>query len=66
MGMRFCLLKLTTQPPFSADVKSAWSYISDPPYAFVAWCSVKEKEAQEQLHFYFTFTVLCGNVKGQA
>jgi hypothetical protein len=28
-------------PPSSAEVKNAWSYISTPQYAFMAWCSVK-------------------------
>jgi hypothetical protein len=34
-------------PQFSAEVKIAWSYISTPQYAFMAWCSVK---AQGQLY----------------
>jgi hypothetical protein len=28
-------------PPYSAEVKNAWSYISTPPYVFMAWCLVK-------------------------
>jgi hypothetical protein len=26
--------------PSSVEVKNAWSYISTPPYAFMAWCLV--------------------------
>jgi hypothetical protein len=25
-----------------------------PQYAFMAWCPVKEKKAQEQIYLYFT------------
>jgi hypothetical protein len=25
-------------PPFSAEVKNAWSYTSTPQYAFMEWC----------------------------
>jgi len=28
-------------PLSSAEVKNAWSYTSDPQYAFILWCSVK-------------------------
>jgi hypothetical protein len=28
-------------PPSSAEIKNAWCYTSTPPYAFMAWCSVK-------------------------
>jgi hypothetical protein len=31
-------------PPFSAEVKNTWSYTSSPPYAFMAWCLVKQRE----------------------
>jgi hypothetical protein len=27
--------------PSSTEVKNAWSYISTPPHAFMAWCLVK-------------------------
>jgi hypothetical protein len=27
--------------PSSAEVKNEWRYTSTPPYALVAWCSVK-------------------------
>jgi hypothetical protein len=30
-----------SSPPPNADVKNAWSYISTPQYALMAWCSVK-------------------------
>jgi hypothetical protein len=36
-------------PPSRAEVKNAWSYTSIPPYAFMAWCSVK---AQGQLYLH--------------
>jgi hypothetical protein len=28
-------------PPFSAEVKNAWSYAFTPQYVFMAWCLVK-------------------------
>jgi hypothetical protein len=31
-------------PPSNADVKKAWHFTSAPQYAFMAWCSVKEKQ----------------------
>jgi hypothetical protein len=34
-------------PPSSTEVKNAWSYTSNPPYVFMAWCLVK---AQGQLY----------------
>jgi predicted glycosyltransferase involved in capsule biosynthesis len=36
-------------PPSSAKFMNAWSYITTPQYAFMAWCSVK---AQDKLYFY--------------
>jgi len=38
-------------PSSSAEIKSAWDYISTPPYVFMAWCSVKQRD-----NFIFTFT----------
>jgi glutathionyl-hydroquinone reductase len=35
----------------SAEVKNVWSYTSIPPYAFMAWCSVKRRDS-----LTFTFT----------
>jgi hypothetical protein len=39
-------------PPFSTEVKNAWSYNSIPQYAFMAWCSVK---GEGQFYFIFIF-----------
>jgi hypothetical protein len=39
-------------PPISVKLKNAWSYTSTPQYAFMAWCSVKEKHRD---NFTFTF-----------
>jgi hypothetical protein len=36
-------------PPSSADVKNAWSYTSTPPYIFMAWDLLTNREK-------FTFT----------
>jgi len=36
--------------------KNAWSYISTPQYAFIAWCSVKA-EGQLYLYLYFIISV---------
>jgi hypothetical protein len=44
-------------PPFSDEVKNAWSYTSFPQYAFMAWCSVIEKHRDN-----FTFYCLHVNV----
>jgi len=30
-------------PPSNAEVKNAWSYTSNPPYVFMAWCRRKQK-----------------------
>jgi hypothetical protein len=31
-------------PPFSAEVKYAWSYASTPQYVFIAWCLDKHRD----------------------
>jgi len=38
--------------PSSADVKNSWSYTFTPPYVFIAWYLVKQRDN-------FTFTFLC-------
>jgi hypothetical protein len=38
-------------PPYSSDVKNAWSIHPLPQYASMLWCSVKNK-AQGQLYIY--------------
>jgi hypothetical protein len=40
-------------PPSSAEVKNAWSYISTPQYAFMAWCSVKKHRDNFTLPYRF-------------
>jgi hypothetical protein len=42
MGTAGFSLGVDHSPPSSAEVKNAWSYISIPQYAFMAWCSVKK------------------------
>jgi hypothetical protein len=37
-------------PPFSAEIKNAWSCTSIPQYVFMAWCLVKHRD-----NFAFTF-----------
>jgi hypothetical protein len=32
--------KADHSPPSSAEIKNAWSYISTPPYVFLAWCLI--------------------------
>jgi len=39
-------------PPFSTEVKNAWSYTSAPQYAFVVWCSFKK--TGRTLYLYLT------------
>jgi hypothetical protein len=39
-------------PPFSAEVKNAFSYTSTPQYFFVTWCVTKHKN-----NFISTFTL---------
>jgi hypothetical protein len=29
--------------PSSAEIKNAWSYVSTPPYVFMAWCLIKHR-----------------------
>jgi hypothetical protein len=41
-------------PPSSAEVKNAWYYTSIPPYALMAWCSVK---IYEQLYLYLYYNI---------
>jgi hypothetical protein len=48
-------------PPSSAEVKNAWSYISTPQYAFVAWCLVKITGTLTLL-LPFTSTILAFNL----
>jgi hypothetical protein len=38
--------------PSRAEVKNAWSYTSNPQYAFMAWCLVKHRH-----NFTFTFII---------
>jgi len=54
-------------PPSSAEVKNTWSCTSIPLYVFMAWCLIKHRirlhgvvlsQAQGQLYFYFTSTLL--------
>jgi hypothetical protein len=33
-------------PPFSAKVKSTWSYTSTPQFVSMAWCSIKKAQGQ--------------------
>jgi hypothetical protein len=40
-------------PQSSAEVKNTWSYISTPPYVFMAWCLVKHRD-----NFTFAFLTL--------
>jgi hypothetical protein len=35
-------LETDHSPPPSVDVKNAWSYTSILPYAFMAWCLIKQ------------------------
>jgi hypothetical protein len=57
MGIRYFSLGLKRlgreadiSPPYSAEVKNAWSYTSTPQYVFMAWCLVKHRDK-----FTFTF-----------
>jgi len=31
-------------PPYSSKVKNAWSYTSNSPYIFMAWCLIKHRD----------------------
>jgi len=46
-------VKLTTHLHLVPRSKNAWSYTSNPQYAFVAWCLVKHRD-----NFTFTFALL--------
>jgi len=41
-------------PQSSAEVKSAWGFVSSPQDAFMVWCFIKNRES-----FVFTFYLLC-------
>jgi len=36
--------KADHSPPYSAEDKNAWTHISTPLYAFMAWCLVKHRQ----------------------
>jgi len=40
-GVKWTGLEADHSPPPSAEVKNTWSYISTPPYVFMAWCLLK-------------------------
>jgi hypothetical protein len=42
-------VKLTTHLHLVPRSKNKWSYTSTPPYAFMAWCSVKKKSTGDEL-----------------
>jgi hypothetical protein len=52
LGVKWPVHEADHSPPTSAKIKNTWSDTSTPPYAFMAWCSVK---AQGQLYL-FIFT----------
>lgn len=35
--------KANDSPPYSAQVKEAWMFTSSTPYAFIAWCFLKQR-----------------------
>jgi hypothetical protein len=39
----------------SGDVKSVWSYTSNPPFVFMAWCLINHKDT---FPFYFNVVIL--------
>jgi hypothetical protein len=47
LGVKRPVREADHTPPSSAEVKNAWSYTSSPQYAFMAWCSVKQKIREE-------------------
>jgi hypothetical protein len=42
LGIKRPELEADHSHPSSAEVNNAWSYISTPQHAFMAWCSVKK------------------------
>jgi len=43
-------------PPYSGDVKNAWSYTSTPQHVFKAWYLVKYRD---NFTFYLTSVCVC-------
>jgi hypothetical protein len=61
-------VKVTTQPPASADVKNAWSYTYTPP---IHLHGVVLSQSQVQLYIYVTIiceqvALNCENYRGRA
>jgi hypothetical protein len=40
MAVKLPVREADHSPPSSAEVKSAWSYTSNPQYDFMSWCQV--------------------------
>jgi hypothetical protein len=47
-------------PPYSAEVKNEWIYISTPQYISIAWYSVKESTRTILSLLYFTYVITGG------
>jgi len=43
LGVKWLVCEADHSPPSNAEVKYEQSYTSTAPYAFMAWCSVKNK-----------------------
>jgi hypothetical protein len=43
-GVKRSVCEVYHSPPFSAEVRNAWGYTSTPPYAFMAWCLIKQRD----------------------
>jgi hypothetical protein len=50
--------KADHSPPFSVEVKNAWSYISTPPYVFMVWCLIKHQGQPYLLHIELVSSLL--------
>jgi hypothetical protein len=56
LGVKLSGRETEHSPPYSDEVKNAWSYTSTLQYAFMVWCSVK---AQRQLYLYLSTSLRC-------
>jgi hypothetical protein len=44
LGVKRTWREADYSPPYSAEVKNAWRYVTNPQHDFMAWCLVKSLE----------------------
>jgi hypothetical protein len=59
LGMKQPGREADHSPPSSAEDKNAWSYTPLLQYAFMAWCSVKAQDSEQNWQFLEFLRSLC-------